>query len=216
MKTQTIDDQLLFAQNLIQNGTNVDAILSAMTAFGYDTTAMDAGKALLDKANELHAKQKQEYGEQFAATDELNLARENANKTYMKHVKLARIALSNDRGAFESLQLSGDRKQSISGWIQQAKTFYANALVSTSVKGALSKFTVSEEVLNAGQAAILDVESKLNAQLKEKGEAQAATEARDKAFDDLQEWVSQYVSIARIALEDEPQLLESLGIVEPS
>ncbi len=123
---------------------------------------------------------------------------------------------SKERGAFESLQLNGERKQSISGWIQQAKTFYTNALVSTSVKEALSKFTVSEEALNVGQAAILDVESKFNAQLKEKGEAQVATVSRDAAFDELQEWVAQYVAVARIALEDQPQLLEVLGIVEPS
>jgi hypothetical protein len=53
-------------------------------------------------------------------------------------------------------------------------------------------------------------------QLKEKGEAQAATEARDKALDNLQEWMSDYIAVARIALEDEPQLMEMLGIGKAS
>lgn len=216
MKTQTIDAKLLFASNLIENGRNVEPITTIMAAFGYDATTMDAAKALVDNATALHNKQKQEYGEQFAATDELNLARATANKTYMRHVKLARIILKDNRGAYESLQLSGDRKQSISGWLQQANTFYTNALASESIKMELAKLTMTEEVLTNAQALVADVEDKLNTQLKEKGEAQAATLERDNAFDALQEWVSQYVAVARIALEDQPQYLEVLGIIEPS
>lgn len=45
-------------------------------------------------------------------------------------------------------------------------------------------------------------------------ETQAATQARDEALDDLQEWMGDFVSIARIALEDQPQYIEMLGIVE--
>ena len=61
-----------------------------------------------------------------------------------------------------------------------------------------------------------DVEGNYNRQLKEKGEAQATTEERDEAFEELDEWISDYISIARIALDQESQYLEVLGIVEPS
>jgi hypothetical protein len=67
-----------------------------------------------------------------------------------------------------------------------------------------------------GQTLVADVEAKLNSQLKEKGEAQTATQARDEAFDAMQEWMSDFIGIARIALEAQSQYLEMLGIVEPS
>ena len=51
-------------------------------------------------------------------------------------------------------------------------------------------------------------------QEKEKGEAQAATKARDAALDDLQDWLSDYLAIAKVALEEDPQLLEGLGVLQ--
>lgn len=79
----------------------------------------------------------------------------------------------------------------------------------------MGAFGIDEAKLTAGQAAVKEVETRLAAQLKEKGEAQAATEARDKALEDLLDWMSDFVAIAKIALEDEPQQLEALGIVKP-
>lgn len=216
METHTIDGKLLFALNVIQNAQNVDAISTAIAPFGYDATALSSGMALYTTASDLQSKQKQEYGEQFTATAGLQLSKANANKTYMRHVKLARVALRNDRGAYEALQLSGSRKQSTSGWVQQAKIFYANALASADIVDKLSVLTMTTEVLTAGQTQVTEVETKLSDQLKEKGEAQAATQARDAAFDDLQDWMSDFVAIARIALENDSQLLEMLGIVEAS
>ncbi|MBK7178098.1 MAG: hypothetical protein IPH82_13075 [Chloroflexi bacterium] len=53
----------------------------------------------------------------------------------------------------------------------------------------------------------------LNAsQEKEKSQAQKATKARDKALDDLDEWYVEFRELARIALEDDAQQLEALGL----
>ena len=53
-------------------------------------------------------------------------------------------------------------------------------------------------------------------QKKKIGEAQQSTKARDVAIDKLDDWMSDFIAIARVALEEKPQFLEKLGIVEPS
>jgi vacuolar-type H+-ATPase subunit I/STV1 len=110
----------------------------------------------------------------------------------------------------------GRRQQSYSGWIKQASIFYTNALIDEGVKTALSSFGITEQALQEGQDNVNEVQPKLAAQLKENGEAQASTQARDESLEDLLDWMSDFVAIARIALENDAQLLEVLGIVEPS
>ncbi len=80
----------------------------------------------------------------------------------------------------------------------------------------MAKFNITEEKLLAGKQLIEETVSLNAAQEKEKGEAQQATVERDEALDALEFWLSDFFAIARIALEEKPQLLEKLGIVERS
>ncbi|MGL1889802.1 MAG: hypothetical protein OCD76_25030, partial [Reichenbachiella sp.] len=48
---------------------------------------------------------------------------------------------------------------------------------------------------------------------KETGETQEATLVRDETVDALQEWYGDFRSVAKIALEEKPQMLEALGVV---
>ena len=67
--------------------------------------------------------------------------------------------------------------------------------------------------MQEGLGMIKAVESYAEVIMREKGDAQNATKARDTKLDSLNEWINDYESIARIALSDKPQLMEKLGIV---
>ena len=75
---------------------------------------------------------------------------------------------------------------------------------------------MTQAKIETGKTLLEETESANAAQKKEKGEAQQATLERDKAVDNLEDWLSDFIAIARIALEEKPQLLEKLGIIEPS
>lgn len=197
----------------MENTLTDTEILGLLSEFGYDEAKVNAGKELYNSANEKFQQQKTEYGEQYAASKELQTKWDAANSIYMKHVKVARVALQNDYGAFLKLGLGGDRKRSLSGWLVQTRQFYSNALGDAGIKTKLAGFGITEAKLQEGKNLTDEVEAANIAHKKERGEAQQATLDRDKALDILEDWLSDFIAISRIAFEDKPQLLEKMGVV---
>lgn len=213
---QALSERLLAAQVAIDNALSDSEVKSLLAVFGYDEARLNAGKALLESANRLQQTQQKEYGDQFEATGALKEVWEKADKDYMRFVKVARIALKSEYALYQKLALSGRRKKTLSGWIGQAKQFYLNTLADTAVLDKMAAFGMTQAKLEAGKALLEQTEAANAAQEKEKGEAQQATLERDNAVEQLEEWLSDFIAIARIALEEKPQLLEQLGIVERS
>jgi len=214
MPKATIDSRLLAAQEAIDNALSDAEIQGFLSQYGYNVARIGEGKAFFQTAPQLHQKQKAEYGDQFAATQALEQAWEQANAEYMRLVKLARIAFKSDLAAITKLGLDGQRKETISGWLTQAKQFYTNAIADPAALASLGQYGLTAERLQAGQALMQQVETANAAQQKEKGEAQQATLDRDAAFDKLDEWLGDFIAVARIALEAKPQFLEKLGVLK--
>ena len=210
------DDRLNAARLAIGNALNTPYIAQALAQFGYDSVKLKQGESLMQTAEKQFANRKKEYGEQYAATDALQASYDQAQALYMKHVKLARVALKEKTHLWEPLQLQGERKKSLSGWLAQAGVFYGNALTLEEIKGQLATLNIDEAALTQGKAQVDQVAEALAVQKKEIGKAQAATEAKDRAMDAMDGWMSDFRAVVRIALEDEPQYLEALGILAPS
>ncbi len=212
----SIADKLLNYGVLINNAITDAAIAEALNAFGYDSAKLAQGKALLEAFDALVKEQIKEYGEQFEATEMMNSAWKSAQKTYMKSLKIARIVFKNNQAAQTALLLNGIRKISFSGWLHQAQTFYQNLEENAEFMTALAEYGYTSEKIADEKALINELETAKHSQAKEKGEAQQATLNRDQKLDVLDEWVSEFKVIAKIALEDNPQWIEKLGLIEKS
>ncbi len=207
-----LDDLLIHDGTILDNALADAEILELLDGVGYDQPAIEAGKALQQTAMDLHLKQKAEYGEQAGATQQLNEKWAEAKTTYDRHFKIAKILFRNDQEAKTSLVLTGARKVSVSGWLVQALAFYNNAIANANFQTELAKPKITVEKLQAGLALVQAVESAKTTQESEKAEAQDATAARNNAIDELNDWITDFLEFAKIALEDRPQLLEKLGI----
>jgi len=213
-KDFSIDTLLSDAQLAIDNALNNPTILGYLADFGYTSAKIQQGKKLYDVAAAAQLTQQKEAGEQVSATTEVNDAWETAKKTYSRMIKIARVAFKRNSGVAVQLDLNGNRKKSLSGWLAQANQFYQNALGDKAILAELKEFGTTEQKLKAGLAELAVIEQANLVQEKEKGEAQAATQTRDKALDELQDWLSDYLAIAKVALEEDPQLLEGLGVLQ--
>lgn len=209
--SKSIAARLLAAQLAIDAVLANPSLQAALTPFGYTAARMNNARALYEQAEALTAAQKMEYGEQYEATQTVNDLLNTAQTAYKRSLQLARIAFKRNTKAQAGLGLNGERKRTYSGWISQAELFYQGLLASPELLADMAQFGYDAAKVEAEFALVSAVRAAHVEQEREKGEAQDSTQARDAALDELDEWMSDFKTVAHIALTDMGQKLESLG-----
>ena len=213
---QSMDQRLFDARIVIDNSIENAVILEAVTLFGYDLIRLQAARALYDEVIDLVAAQKREYGEQYEATALLQTAWDNADLVYRRALKVSRAVFDGNEKARNTLGLDGSRKFSLSGWMEQALFFYKGLLETPDLLAAITPYSYDLIKVQAESDLVLAVVNAKKVQDAERAEAQHATKVRDAKMDELDVWLARYKPIAEVALDDTPQLLETLGWVVPS
>lgn len=207
----SITKLLLVTQIAIDNALADPVLISTLTAYGYTAERLQEGKALREQVLMLLLEQKTCSGDGLAATDDLKSARRQAQRMYMLHVKVARVALYGNRRAARTLDLETQRKRTLPAWLFQARQFYTGALADHAILNALSRYGITQEKLEAGKRLIDAVEACDATRTERKSNAQTATQRCNEALTALDRWISSFRQIARVALQDHPQGLEKLG-----
>jgi hypothetical protein len=195
----------------LQNVETNPIIKPLMEALGYNTAKIDAGKALLNEAKT-----------QFNTNKSLEDARANAYKDfedlktaieakYSKDRKKAKIIYKQDALVLKELGIKGIIPKSYVKWLETVNLFYNLLNTDAAILAKLAPLQVTQEHVTALIADLNTLEDLRAAYIQAKGNAQNATKTKNKAFKDLEKWMSDFYAVARLALEDEPQLLESLG-----
>ena len=112
----------------------------------------------------------------------------------------------------EQLGLHGNRKQTLSGWLSQAGDFYTIALNNEEILARLARYGLTQAKLEAGLAEVRAVEAANLAQKQGRGDVRSATKACAAASSELKAWMRDFVTVARVALHDQPHLLDKLGL----
>lgn len=153
-----------------------------------------------------------EFDEQIAATEALRDAWDAFHsQTYMPHVTIARIVFDRD-GTIQRLGIKGDRPEAFDAYLQEARRFYDTVAADASLQSALAGRGVDEAAVTAAQADLNQLEALDQAQEREKAEAQQATRAQNDTRRAFAYWLADIQKFAQVALAEQPDLLEQLGL----
>ncbi len=213
---KSMNQRLLEARIVIENSIQNQDILDAVTIYGYDLSRLQAALALYNTVIDLVAAQRREYGEQYEATNALQAAWDAADLAYKRTLKISRLVFKGNDEARNSLHLSGSRKLSLGGWIEQVMFFYKGLLENPAFIAAMTPYSYDQIKLEAENGLVNAVINARAVQSTERGQAQEATKARDAKMDELDRWIAEYKVVAEVALDESPQKLEQLGWVVPS
>lgn len=196
-----------------ENAASQEQISTTLAEYGYDSAAMATGKALYDATRQAYDSNTKETDESTAAYAVFESKKQELVNIYSSHRKKAKVVFRKDTVTADRLAITGSLPQAYVKWLETVKKFYTISIESAKIQTALSRMKITLDDLNTANAIIPEVEATRSSYLKEKGESQDATKAKDSAFSELDDWMSEFYAVAKIALEDNPQLLEALGLV---
>lgn len=187
------------------------AVKTAMAAFGHDDVKMSEMQTVWQTARDSYDANKREDSEADQAYDLFEAKYKELVATFRKNRRKANVCFMNDAITAQKLGILKPVPTSYQRVMESIKVFYNTALAYMGIQSALATFQLSTEDLNAGAAMVTEVEELRARYLQEKGESQSATKKKDKALAVLDDWLREFYAVAGLALEDDQQLLESIG-----
>lgn len=210
MKSKGITQRIENARLLINGAINQPAVGQELAKVGFPAKEIQKGKSILDNVMRLQSTKSARYGSRFSAAERFKQDQATAWAKYMYHIKSAKLVFQDDIGTQRKLQLNVPRERKLAEWMEQARYFYQEI---EQMPEAFTAMGVTAEELARVQAMI---EAIGEAKLTFKGlggEAQQATQERDIAMKSLDAWVSKFTKAARLALDEQDQLLEGMGLL---
>jgi len=180
---------------------------------GYTTERLQQGQAKFIEVDGMVNTQKLEYNEQYEASNIFYSEWKLAKKFFMRTLKFARIAFEGNTKILNDMRANKSRSKRYDVWRVDARAMYDTLLGDDSLINVMLEFGYSIEKLTAEYEDVKKLDTYYNNFMTEKGEAQNSTLIRDEKLQELLVWRGRLVKVARLALEDQPQLLEILGIV---
>ena len=206
-----IDKRIYKAKLAVTNAKKHPEIAARLILFKYDNERMNEGDQFCTDARKLYVRQVAKNGDQHGATAKIKECRSKASSAHSQTYKVSKIVFKDDSGAQTSLGLRGRRLQSLSGWLPQTLYFYVNLLGDEDFINRMAYFGYDRDKLEAEYVLVKAVEEAVLEQKTAKGKAQNATKERDAKVAEMDRWMSDFRAIAKMALADKSQLLESLG-----
>ena len=191
-------------------GKNLE-LKSELAEYGYDEAKIKEGKKLYDEARKTFDVNTKETREETTASQNFQEKYQNFQKIHTTHRKKAKIVFDDNAEAFLQLKLKDTPARAIAKFLEEAKAFYQLISTTETLMTPLKQLKITEQEITKQLQLLKEVEQAHADYQKEKGERQQATKDKNDAFEALDKWLAKFFKVAKIALEDKPQLLEILG-----
>ncbi len=195
----------------LENTEKQPQIATLMSELGYGTETIAEGKTLLTQTRTVYDFNKTEDDETTEASQAFKVKKAALVTLYKDHRKKAKVIFRKDVVAQQRLGIDDYFPTAYVKQLEMIKKFYQVAGEDAEVQAKLLRLKITADDIAAGNALVGGVETARAEYLREKGESQDATKSKDAAMAEMEDWMYEFYAVARIALEDNPQLLEALG-----
>lgn len=196
---------------LFKNAKFESVLAGELAEYGYNAATIEQGEALYNTLLQMYNTNKAESAEETSAYAVFSQTLETTQAVYKTDRKKAKIVFKNQPDVLKNLQLKGLAPIRNAALIDTMRLFYETLSTNPDLLTPLNRLKITADHVASQLAKVSETQQAYATYIKEKGESQQATQDKNKAFDAVSKWVSEFYSVAKIALEDQPQLLESVA-----
>lgn len=212
MAKKSSEAQIIQNYGVLFENVKKDTVLATELAeYGYDAAAIAEGEALYSTLLTKYSTNKIETAEETTAYTHFSTHLNELVSAFVTDRKKAKIVFKGQTDVFKNLELNGTLPVRNASLLNSITVFYEMLQNNTALITALSRLKVNEAHVNQQLSKLATTKSAYAAYVQEKGESQQATQDKNQAFDAVIKWVNEFYAVAKIALEDKPQLLESIS-----
>lgn len=200
----------------LANAESNPGIAKDLSDIGYTAEVLEQGKKLLAETRKMFETAISKKGFRKAAYAEFMKKKKELARIYNNHRSKGKLVFRDDPGKLELLALSTPIANLYIPWMESVKKFYKEVSEIENLQNELSRLAVTTEQINESLALIKEVEDRRAVYINLKGESQDATSAKEKSLARMRDWMKEFYGVAKLGLETQPQLLESLGKIVKS
>lgn len=211
MKSISINRQFSEAEAIIQNIKSSEEMQKHFATYGFPLRRIKEGETHLKAAREYQRLREDLAETQHDANQQWKADFQQAKRTYQEFTTLVRMAYRDEPDVLRKLRIDQPAPSTQQEWLDQARFFYTKVpAYNTPLE---QRFSLTPEVWAQALVEIHALISAKHERLQHKAHAQRATQQRDQVLAELTDWVKELKYIARVALKEDPQLQEALGMV---
>ncbi len=209
---RTIPERLDAARTATTNGISVVALLALLTKKDYNADKIGAGNALYNVAAAKVSKATAKLGEQKAATEHTQESHVAVAEAFQNLSKLARTLFAEDTGALGILGLTKPMASARADLLVDAKALFNTTEYTPAMRTVLLANEYDDAKLSLERSKIGELEFAIQVQAQCKSAYQQAKAQQKTALKAMDKWMGKFLRVARLAVADNPQMLEQLGV----
>nr|WKN37925.1 hypothetical protein K4G66_04285 [Tunicatimonas sp. TK19036] len=210
MQNDSINNHFKQAQIMIMNAKQHPGIQQKLIDWGYAIQHVSHGETFLNDARLAQQFQKDTYHAKRDCDRQWKNDWTLFQRQYAEHRAVAKTAFRNEPDTLQRLRVDRRAPKRMADLLDQAIDFYG-ALMGKSKE--MQKFGIKADELDQSQAMITSLIDQQAQRMQCKGNAESATQKRNQALDELRTWQREFIRVAKMALKDDSQLLEVLGVI---
>ena len=201
---QKFESFITNSRTILNISSKANNIKDAIGDYGYTDERLAQGYRLYDELVEVAKEQEDKEQEKKECFDKKAAAQAKIASEYMKYLKIARIVFNKDDEAYLALSLKGPRERVYNKWYHQVTVFCNNLLANEEYLNKMGAFGVSKRDIKKLKEDLEQIQQISDECTRLTAKVRSLVKEKKIRMIRWQEWLSDYIKIVRIAIQDTP------------